>query len=54
LSWLTGISSAFQPLDFSTAIDTTAGSALKFAGNAAHLSGTVTTVLTSAEEFSAH
>lgn len=54
LFWLTGSSSAFQPVSFSTAIDTTAGSALKFAGNPAHLSGTVTNVLTSAEEFGAH
>lgn len=43
-----------QPLEFSSAIDTTAGSELKFSGNPAHLEGTINNSLSSAEKFMAH
>jgi len=49
----TGTSSKTQPITFSKAIDETAGSALVFAGNPAHLTGQVITKLSPEEEFSA-
>ncbi len=48
---LTGETSATQPFEFSPVIDATAGSELKLAGNAAHLTGTINTTLASGTEF---
>ncbi len=47
----TGVSAVVQPLEFSSAVDETAESALVLAGNPAHLSGRVLTALNSFEEF---
>jgi hypothetical protein len=44
---------AVQSLTFSSAIDTTAGSALTFAGNPAHLTGRVNNELTTGEKWGA-
>ena len=49
----TGTSAVTQPITFSPTIDTTAGSALVFAGNPAHLTGQVINKLSTGEEFSA-
>lgn len=47
----TGVHSETQPLTFSEAVDTTAGSELKFAGNEAHLTGNVVNFLSGANAF---
>jgi hypothetical protein len=46
-----GVMALEQPLNFSSAIDTAAGSALTFAANPAHLTGSVVNELNPAEEF---
>ncbi len=50
---LTEEPAATQPLNFSSSIDATAGSALEFAANPAHLTGTVNNTLASGAEFEA-
>jgi hypothetical protein len=53
-AYKTGEEHAEQPLEFSNAVDAAAGSALKFAGNEAHMMGTAFNYLLSEEPFGAN